>query len=463
MKIILGVTGSIAAYKAYDIVRYWVKDCSHQVRVVLTSGALKFVVPEVFRYLGAKDVYGPMDDFDISLTRNSWDELYQEECDEGEYECERIERRQSKSHTSVLHIELAKWCDRIVIAPLSANTMARLSQGQAPDLLTSIFLAATSKAVILYPAMNTNMLDHSFTQENIRRLKTLANVFVHPTAEGILACGDLGRGKLPDVNVINELATIIPVDVDLSVEKRDKKKHILITTGATISPLDPVRYLTNSSSGITGYYLAKKFLQEGHKVTVIAGAKATAKLDYLQNIPEFNLIRVVTPNDMFEAVIDRVKECDAYISSAAIGDIEFNVSNKKIKKHTFTAPYKIEFKPSIDVLSEVLKIKRADQIVVSFAAECSECSEDSIFIDKWKNKQVDLLVGNFVDNGYVKVKNDSNMGVAAGVEVGVPKGFVVEENEYYFVVDGHLKSSLILTKEELAKVIYSYVIPTSCN
>ncbi|MBF0300501.1 MAG: hypothetical protein HQK51_17420, partial [Oligoflexia bacterium] len=196
MKIVLGVTGSIAAYKAYDIVRHMVKNCAYEGRVVLTSGALKFVVPEVFRYLGARDVYGPMDDFNISLTRDSWNELYDTNDDaNGFCDYEDGIKNKKNAHTPVLHIELAKWCDRMIVVPLSANTLARLSQGQAPDLLTSIFLAITAKPIILYPAMNTNMLDHSFTQENIKRLKTLPHVFVHPTAEGILACGDVGRGK----------------------------------------------------------------------------------------------------------------------------------------------------------------------------------------------------------------------------------------------------------------------------
>lgn len=172
MKILLGISGSISAYKSIDIARGLVKN-GHEVKVVLTAGALKFVVPEVFTYLGVSDVYHAQEDFE---------------------------------HKNVLHVDLARWCDTFLIAPLSANTLSRLARGEASDLLSSIFLALEPhKNVLIFPAMNTNMLYHPFTQENLKaveKIKTLPNVHVFPTDSGILACEEVGEGKLDRKSVV---------------------------------------------------------------------------------------------------------------------------------------------------------------------------------------------------------------------------------------------------------------------
>jgi phosphopantothenoylcysteine decarboxylase/phosphopantothenate--cysteine ligase len=259
MRILLGVSGSISAYKALDIARGLFKN-GHEVKVILTNGALKFVIPEVFTYLGVQDVYKSQDDF---------------------------------THKNVLHVDLARWCDVFVVAPASANTLSKLAQGRADDLLSSVFLALEPhKNVLLFPAMNSVMLAHPFTQQNIddiKKLRTLNNLFVSPTDAGILACEEVGLGKLPSVEEIIEM-----IPTMIKPLKSPEQKTILATTGATIVPLDPVRYLTNSSSGITGFYLAEAALKEGHKVVMIAGAHSTAKLNLFSKHPNFRLIRAKT-------------------------------------------------------------------------------------------------------------------------------------------------------------------------
>lgn len=407
MRILLGVSGSISAYKSLDIARGLVKK-GHEVKVVLTSGALKFVVPEVFTYLGVSDVYQSEDDF---------------------------------KHKNVLHIDLARWCDVFAIAPVSANTLSRLAQGQASDLLSSIFLALEPhKNTLIFPAMNTNMLHHPFTEKNIediKKLKTLKNLFVSPTDAGILACEEVGLGKLPNVD---EIIEIIPTMIKpiQSVEQ----KTILITTGATIVPLDPVRYLTNSSSGITGYYLAEAALLMGHKVVMVAGANSTAKLNLFSKHPNFQLIRAKTVEEMKSAVHAHLNDADLYISSAAISDIEFDVSDSKIKKDSLGDSLKI--RPATDILKTVLEKKSAKLKVVGFAAETDP--SDAVLNKKMQSKPVDLLVGTKVNNGLTKNEEVAGFNADfAEYRLLSPKGFTYEG---------------ILTKRELAhKIILQFFPP----
>nr|BDT29556.1 bifunctional phosphopantothenoylcysteine decarboxylase/phosphopantothenate--cysteine ligase CoaBC [Bacteriovorax sp. HI3] len=407
MRILLGVSGSISAYKSLDIARGLVKK-GHEVKVILTEGALKFVVPEVFTYLGVSDVYKAQDDF---------------------------------VHKNVLHIDLARWCDVFAIAPVSANTLSRLAQGQASDLLSSVFLALEPhKNTLIFPAMNTNMLHHPFTEKNIediKKLKTLSNLFVSPTDAGILACEEVGLGKLPNVD---EIIEIIPTMIK-PIQSADQKT-ILVTTGATIVPLDPVRYLTNSSSGITGYYLAEAALAMGHKVVMIAGAHSTAKLNLYSKHPNFKLLRAKTVEEMKDAVHSHLNDADLYISSAAISDIEFDVSDSKIKKDSMGDSLKI--KPATDVLKTVLEKKSAKLKVVGFAAETDP--SDSVLNKKMQSKPVDLLVGTKVNNGLTKNQEVTGFNADfAEYRLLSPKGFTYEG---------------ILTKKELAhKIIFQFFPP----
>ena len=201
MKILLAVCGSISAYKSLDLARGLVNN-GHKVKVILTKGALNFVIPQVYTYLGVEDVYLNEDDF---------------------------------KNKNVLHVELARWCDTLTIAPLSANTLSRLARGEASDLLTSVFLALEpQKTISVFPAMNTLMLKHPFTQENLEqltKLKSLKNVFISPTNSGILACNEIGEGKLPDVSELIELIPILKAPFDDEMIR----KKIIISTGATLT------------------------------------------------------------------------------------------------------------------------------------------------------------------------------------------------------------------------------------
>ncbi|RPJ79184.1 MAG: bifunctional phosphopantothenoylcysteine decarboxylase/phosphopantothenate--cysteine ligase CoaBC [Alphaproteobacteria bacterium] len=406
MKILLSVCGSISAYKSLDIARGLINN-GHQVKVVLTRGALKFVVPEVFTYLGVSDVYLDDDDF---------------------------------KHKNVLHVDLARWCETLVIAPLSANTLSRLAQGSASDLLSSVFLALEpEKTIAVFPAMNSLMLKHPFTQENLselKKLKTLNNVFISPTNSGILACNEIGEGKLPSVEEIIEL--IPTLKGPFGVDKTTKKK-VVITTGATIAPLDPVRYLTNSSSGITGFHLGITALKHGHEVVMIAGKNACAQLNLLIKHPDYKLIRVTTVNEMHDIVHSELGNASAYISAAAISDIEFDVSFDKIKKESISDSLKV--KKATDILKTVIAAKIPNLKIVGFAAETNLSEE--VLTKKFDSKPVDLLIGTKVNNGLI---SNSEL-----------QGFNVDNADYRFMEKGLVTLSRALSKSELAEIIFQRI------
>ncbi|MBF0208094.1 MAG: hypothetical protein HQK53_14545 [Oligoflexia bacterium] len=366
----------------------------------------------MFLYLGAERVYGPDDDFNPSQMEGG----------------------------RVIHIDLAKWCDRMIIAPLSANTLSRLVRGEGSDLLTTTFLALANKPVVAYPAMNYNMLEHPFTAENLKKLGTLPNLFVHPPSEGTLACGDSGKGKLPPVNSIIDLAPYLPIKrptVKRPMQTMRKTQTILITTGATVSPLDPVRYLNNPSSGLTGYYLAREFLSRGERVIVIAGVHSSDKLDYLNSLgmspSECKVERVRTTSEMSQAVFRYFDQCDLYISAAAIADIEFDISKEKLKKGKSGEQGTLLYRVAEDILQEALRRRRGSQKIVGFAAE-SEVTPD-VLQEKLQRKPVDLLVANQVDNGLLS-------------PVGQMKGFCVESGHYYFVQS----KSTVIDEKTFSKV-----------
>ncbi len=412
MKIALGVTGSISAYKAFDLARDFVKS-GHRVRVILTKGALAFIKPETFIYLGCEAVYQPDDDF-------------------GE-----LSHRDPKLEGSVLHVALAKWADRMIIAPLSSNTLATFCQGRATDLLSSLFLAwRKDKPLVVFPAMNTEMLSHPFVQENLKKLNGLPFVFIAGTKSGLLACGDEGAGKLAD------LAVIKAIGLTWSLPSANSKK-ILISTGATVAPLDEVRYLTNASTGKTAIPFIEAMLLAGNKVTVIAGHYATEELNNYEQHLDYEVIRIKTTGDMYEKVLENFTEADLYISCAAIGDIEFEVSTGKLKKSQMESSLKIKRAP--DVLAAVLKVKKPHQKVIGFAAE-SELS-DEVLIEKFKRKPVDLLVGTKVSNGLISNEGES-------------LGFKADQAHYRFVtcIDNiNMSAEKLLTKREMANATFPLI------
>lgn len=408
MKYLLAVTGSISAYRAYDLLREYLR-AGHNVRVILSSGAEKFVSAQMFRYLGAEAVYASEEDFKYP----------HHVTDTG----------------TVLHVELAKWCDKFIVAPLSANSLGRFARGEATDLMSSVFLTIEQhKPILMFPAMNTHMLEHPFTREHltqITKLKSLKQIFIHPTMEGELACGDVGSGKLAPIEEIAALTE--------TWNANSKNKKVLITTGATVAPLDNVRFLTNSSSGTTGYALAQESLARGFETVVVAGIYATNKLELLKYHPGFTLIRVRTPSEMLSAVQPHFKSATAYISSAAVGDIEFEMSQGKLKKDQLSNTLTI--KPGVDILKTVLSERTSEQTIIGFAAEY-DLSDDNLK-NKMARKSVDFLVGTEVDNGLVHSQN--------------VKGFRTDSANYAFIYPNGNIVRETLAKSQMAKLVLDQV------
>lgn len=404
MNILLAVTGSISAYKSFDIARGFVNQ-GHRVRIVLSPGALEFVLPKVYSYLGVEKVYLSHDDFNFP---NFQDDL----------------------KGSVLHVELCKWADRLIVAPTSANTLSKFASGDASDLLTSVFLAfPKDKPIVLFPAMNSKMLNHPATHNNVKILQQHSNLFIHRTLQGKLVCQDEGEGKLLPVNHVIDSG----IYTNPFISKTSKK--VLITTGATVCPLDPVRYLTNSSSGLTGLHLAKIALLKGLQVELIAGFYATLEINYLIGLPGINITRVKSPFDMEKAVFDLIDECDFYISAAAVSDFVFKSSKEKIKKKTLTDSISIEAAP--DILAKVIKNKKKNLKIVGFAAETDPT--DKVIQEKYMRKPVDLLIGTLANNGLM------------GDET---QGFNQESASYkIFKKDKNIFQGK-LSKQDLAKLIF---------
>jgi phosphopantothenoylcysteine decarboxylase/phosphopantothenate--cysteine ligase len=397
MKILLGITGSIAAYKGLDLARLLVKN-GDKVTVVLTRGALEFVKAETFRYLGVENVFGPQDDFipsNLDKTEN------------------------------VLHIQLAKWADKIVIAPLSANTLGKISLGLPDDLLMSIVLAAPNKPMLLFPAMNTEMWNHPRTQEHVASISKRENIALINPAEGLLACGDIGKGKFPEVSAVADfIATLSP--------GTRKKEKIIVTAGATVSPLDPVRYITNPSSGKMGIAVAHAFLKAGYHVTVLAGHQCDPSVENLKGHPLFTLVKAPTTEVMKREALKRFPSADLYISTGAIADIEFEPAAQKIKKEGMGDS--LPFRKAADIMKEILAIRKGNQKVISFAAE-TETTKD-VFMEKMNRKPVDLMVGNKVSNGLL------------GDEL---YGFQKGDGNYFFVTTKDIKGPVSLTKKDVGE------------
>ncbi len=401
MKILLGVSGSISAYKTFDLVRELIK-LNHSVKVILTEGALQFVKPEVYGYLGVEKVYLAKDDF---------------------------------KNSGVLHVELSRWADTFLIAPTSANTLSRLASGAADDLLTSVFLAyENSKPIIISPAMNTQMLNHPFVEENIKKiekLKTLPHLLFLDSNAGELLCGELGKGKLP------EIRSLIAILETYTTVKNNKK--VLISTGASITPLDPVRYLTNSSSGVTGFHLAYSLLKLGFQVSVVAGIHSTHLLDDLIKHPHFKLIRAKSVHDFKNHIMNDIKSVDYYFSSAALSDIEFHEADEKIKKDQIQNH--IEVKPAPDILKSIVELNLKNLKIIGFAAETNLTKE--MLLKKYQSKPVNILIGTKVHNGL----NQKD----------VVQGFENDFADYRFFIKDEIVFEGRLEKKNLAEKILGFI------
>lgn len=355
MKLILYVTGSISCYKAYDLTRELSK-AGHQIKVVLSRGAQKFIKKELFCFLGALESYSHEEDF---------------------------------KHKEILHIELARWCDAMVVCPASANSLSALANGSANDFGTSTYLALDEKKpCLIFPAMNTKMLQHPAVKRNLKLLSNDGRSHIFPTQSGLLACNELGDGKLLSTENIKTLISTYPLG-------KTKAKKILLSTGASINPLDDVRFITNPATGVTGEEIARELLRNGHTVTVVYGGTNKSLFENFRGHPKLKLVKATTTNDFYQKTIHEFSKSDVFISSAAISDIEFPYQEGKLKKKNLNGT--LQFKQSTDILLETLNDKKADQKIIGFAAE-GELTQDLID-SKLKRKPVDFLVATKVNSG----------------------------------------------------------------
>ena len=358
-KVLLGVSGGIAVYKALDVISR-LKKKGIEVKVIMTKSATEFVTPLSFQSLSENPVV--IDMFDEP---KAWE---------------------------IQHISLAKWADLVVVVPATANIIGKVANGIADDMLSTTIMA-TKAEVIFFPAMNTNMYENKIVQKNMATLKDLGYGFINP-ASGRLACGDIGRGKLENTEIIAE-----KIIKKLSSKSRDfEGKNVLVTAGPTIVPIDPVRYLTNRSTGKMGYEIAKEARDRGANVTLISGPTS---LDIPTGI---NFIKVNTNEEMLNAVLDNFNDSNIVVKSAAVAD--FNVkeySKEKIKKTDSNLV--IELERDKDIL-ETLGKQKTNQIIVGFAAESSNVIENAKA--KLKRKNIDYIVANDITSNDTGFASDDN-------------------------------------------------------
>lgn len=389
-EIILGVTGGIAAYKSVELLREMSKKGAN-VHVVMTQNAQRFIAPLTFQTLSGNPVLCDM----FRLLEDS----------------------------KIGHIALADIADLTVITPATANIMGKIANGIADDYLTTLVMA-TKVPVLFAPSMNVNMWQSTFVQNNVERLKAHGYQFVEPI-EGDLACGSYGKGKLADIEEIIEKIEDIFTKKDLSHQR------VLITAGPTLEPIDPVRYITNRSSGKMGFALAKMARRRGAEVTLITGP------NYLslprRDIPQ---IQVNDAREMHEAVMHHFEDSHVVIMAAAVADFRpRDILTEKITKRKNGA-YLLEMDRNPDILKE-LGGKRHNHILVGFAAETSELMENAAV--KLQDKNLDLIVANDV----------TQPGAGFGVDTNIVK-----------ILDaaGKVKKVPLLSKDEVANIILDQVV-----
>ena len=358
--VVIGISGGIAVYKVLDVISK-LKKLGANIHVIMTKSATEFVTPLSFQSLSQN--YVVCDMFEEPKT---WD---------------------------VEHISLAKKADVFLVAPATANVIGKIANGIADDMLTTTIMATKAK-VLIAPAMNTNMYENPIVQKNISILKELGYKFVEPES-GRLACGDVGKGKLstPD-NIVNNI-------IDLLTQKQDLKgKKIMVTAGPTIESIDPMRYITNRSSGKMGYSIANEAIKRGADVTLISGP---TNLTPPQNLKK--LIKIESAEDMYKAVINNLNENDVIIKSAAVADYKpKNYSEQKIKKSD--GDLIIELDRNKDIAYEIGKIKN-NKILIGFAAETNDILDNAM--KKIKKKNLDFIVANDLTKEGAGFGSDTNI------------------------------------------------------
>ncbi|MEB6196286.1 bifunctional phosphopantothenoylcysteine decarboxylase/phosphopantothenate--cysteine ligase CoaBC [Mammaliicoccus sciuri] len=377
--ILLAVTGGIAAYKAIDLTSKLTQS-GYQVRVMLTEHAKQFVTPLAFQAISRNHVY--IDTFD------------------------------EKDVSEIQHITLADWADAVIVAPATANTISKLANGLADNMVTSTLLATTAP-VFIAPAMNVHMLEHPSTVENMSRLRNYGYKFIAP-GEGYLACGYVARGRM------EEPITILTIIDDYFKEQAQpqtfalKGKNVLVTAGPTVEKVDAVRYFTNRSSGKMGYALAEAARDLGANVTLVSG-----ETNLTQPVG-VEFVQVTSAEDMFQAVKSRMNDMDMIIKAAAVADYTpVETSEHKMKKKD--GDLQLTFKRTTDIL-KYLGEHKDKQYLVGFAAETDNVEEYAM--GKLKKKNADVIVANHVANeaiGFRSSDNEVDMYFANGDKVPIAK------------------------------------------
>lgn len=363
MRIALGVTGGIAAYKAAEVLRL-LQDRDLDVQVIMTDSARKFITPLTFASLSGHKVITDL-----------------------------FEGSEPNLESSIEHIAVAQGIDALVIAPATADVLARMAQGIANDFLTTLYLA-TQAPVIVAPSMNVNMWDHAATQANLATLRARGVIVVEPDA-GYLACGMTGAGRLRDPEAIAQA-----VFHALGLTDDMKGETLLVTAGPTREPLDAVRHLANRSSGKMGYALAEAGRRRGARVLLVSGPT------HLDAPTGAALERVETADEMAETVMKKLDEASVIVMAAAVADYQAeSIAPGKIKKSNGSLT--LQLKPTRDILSEIAARRRPGQFVAGFAAETENVVENAAA--KLAAKRLDLMVANDVTRDDAGFDADTNI------------------------------------------------------
>ena len=384
--VLIGVTGCVAIYKTCEVIR-GLQKAGVRAKVVMTESATHFVNPTLFRALTREPVaVGLFDD---------------------------------RPGDPIHHISLSKEADVFLIAPCTANVIAKVANGIADDLLTTTALA-TRAPLVIAPAMNVNMYENVATQANMKTLRERGITFIDAES-GYLACGDVGKGRLADPEVI------VKATLDVLGMKQDLAgKRVLVTAGPTVEPIDPVRFISNPSSGKTGFALAEAARDRGAEVVLVAGPVALDDPDGVE------VVHVKTALEMLEAVDARFDACDIAVFTAAVSDFRpAEAADAKLKKGTDDAALSsIELVENPDILATMGARKRDGQVVVGFAAETEDVEANAKH--KLVSKHADFIVGNLVADG---------------------RAFGADENEVVIVSEGEVEKLPLMGKDALADAI----------
>lgn len=387
--VVLGITGSIAAYKMASVASS-LRKLGVNVEVIMTENATQFITPVTFEAITGNRCI--TDTFDRNFDFN------------------------------IEHISLAKKADLFMVAPASANIIGKIANGIADDMLTTTFMACTCPKLIA-PAMNTNMYNNNILQDNLRRCQNYGIRIIEP-ASGLLACGDAGRGKLPEPELLVEH---ILSEIQYAKDLRGKK--VLVTAGPTMEAIDPVRYITNHSSGRMGYAIAGCAAYRGADVVLVTGRA------HIEPPIFTKVIKVTDAESMYNAVMSEIDDADIIVMAAAVADYTpAQVSDEKLKKKD--GDMSVEMKRTRDILKEAGKIKKANQYICGFAMETQNLIENAKA--KLEAKNADMIVAN-------SLRTEG-------------AGFGTATNVATLINSEEIKQLPIMSKDELAEIILDEAI-----